>query len=255
MNATPEEIESRLAGAYDLGGGHGEKDFGDLRMRFFRDGEVCFPAPSYLLWAMAQYVRFGYLTELPDTALADELILSDLYASVAAKAGVTVHAPNTRLADLQTIKLHGEVGPEHIAIGPDGNLYVGMESGNITRMNQDGSEQSAFAFTDGRTLGLAFDAQGNLTAPDWAAADPGQYYRDSGFCMDGSASGPFGPMLTWRDLVTGQDGSTIPTQPSAPPSSATPTATPRIRPPATRPHRRWPSLGHRGPPTPNKAIR
>ncbi|MFZ1855345.1 MAG: lytic polysaccharide monooxygenase, partial [Candidatus Nanopelagicales bacterium] len=44
-----------------------------------------------------------------------------------------------------------------------------------------------------------------LTAPDWAAADPGQYYRDSGFCMDGSASGPFGPMLTWRDLVTGQD--------------------------------------------------
>lgn len=99
VNATPEEIESRLAGAYDLGGGHGEKDFGDLRMRFFRDGEVCFPAPSYLLWAMAQYVRFGYLTELPDTALADELILSDLYASVAATAGVTV--PDTGMAPLE----------------------------------------------------------------------------------------------------------------------------------------------------------
>ncbi len=77
-----------------------------------------------------------------------------------------VHAPNTRLADLQTIKLHGEVGPEHIAIGPDGKLYTGMESGNITRMNPDGSEQSAFAYTDGRTLGLAFDATGNLIAAD-----------------------------------------------------------------------------------------
>lgn len=77
-----------------------------------------------------------------------------------------IHAPNTRLADLKTIKLHGEVGPEHIAIGPDGKLYTGMDSGNILRMNLDGSEQSAFAFTDGRTLGLAFDAQGNLIAAD-----------------------------------------------------------------------------------------
>jgi nitrate/nitrite transport system substrate-binding protein len=42
VNATPEEIEGRLAGAYDLGGGHGEKDFGDLRMRFRT--ALCFPA-------------------------------------------------------------------------------------------------------------------------------------------------------------------------------------------------------------------
>lgn len=77
-----------------------------------------------------------------------------------------IHASNTRLANLQAIKLHGEVGAETIAIGPDGKLYTGVESGNIVRMNADGSEQSAFAYTDGRTLGLAFDAQGNLIAAD-----------------------------------------------------------------------------------------
>lgn len=87
--------------------------------------------------------------------------------TLAANAGYTgVHAPNTRLADLQTIKLHGEVGPEHIVIGPDGKLYIGAESGNIVRMNPDGKEDSAFAYTDGRTLGLAFDTHGNLIAAD-----------------------------------------------------------------------------------------
>ncbi|NBT92212.1 MAG: SMP-30/gluconolactonase/LRE family protein, partial [Betaproteobacteria bacterium] len=30
------------------------------------------------------------------------------------------HAVNDKLAHLQIIDLHGEVGPEHIAIGPDG---------------------------------------------------------------------------------------------------------------------------------------
>lgn len=87
--------------------------------------------------------------------------------SIAPSDGYTgVHATNTRLANLQTIKLHGEVGPEHIAIGPDGKLYAGMESGNIVRMNPDGSELSTFVYTDGRVLGLAFDAQGNLIAAD-----------------------------------------------------------------------------------------
>ena len=34
------------------------------------------------------------------------------------------HAINTRLANLQLIDLQGEVGPEHIVIGPDGKLYT-----------------------------------------------------------------------------------------------------------------------------------
>ena len=87
--------------------------------------------------------------------------------TLAPNAGYTgVHATNTRLADLKTIKLNGEAGPEHIVIGPDNKLYTGMESGNIVRMNLDGSEPSTFAYTDGRSLGMAFDAKGNLIVAD-----------------------------------------------------------------------------------------
>ena len=77
-----------------------------------------------------------------------------------------VHATNTRLAQLQMIDLHGEEGPEHIAFGPDGKLYTTVASGNILRMNADGSDQQVFANTGGRVLGFDFDAQGRLIAAD-----------------------------------------------------------------------------------------
>ena len=77
-----------------------------------------------------------------------------------------VHAVNTKLASLQLIDLRGEVGPEHIAFGPDGKLYTTVASGNILRMNADGSAQEVFANTGGRVLGFDFDAQGNLIAAD-----------------------------------------------------------------------------------------
>ena len=76
------------------------------------------------------------------------------------------HAPNQRLANLQMIDLRGEVGPEHIAIGKDGKLYTTVLSGNILRMNPDGSGQEVFANTGGRVLGFDFDAAGNLIAAD-----------------------------------------------------------------------------------------
>ena len=79
---------------------------------------------------------------------------------------VGVHAVNTKLAGLQIIDLHGEVGPEHIAFGPDGKLYTTVASGNILRMNADGSGQGVFANTGGRVLGFDFDASGNLIAAD-----------------------------------------------------------------------------------------
>jgi sugar lactone lactonase YvrE len=79
---------------------------------------------------------------------------------------VGVHAPNTRLANLQMIDLQGEVGPEHIQFGPDGRLYTTVASGNILRMDADGSEQQVFANTGGRVLGFDFDAQGDLIAAD-----------------------------------------------------------------------------------------
>jgi sugar lactone lactonase YvrE len=77
-----------------------------------------------------------------------------------------VHAVNTKLANLQMIDLKGEVGPEHIVIGPDGKLYTTVASGNILRMNPDGTAQEVFANTGGRVLGFDFDARGNLIAAD-----------------------------------------------------------------------------------------
>jgi len=77
-----------------------------------------------------------------------------------------VHAPNQRLARLNIIDLKGEVGPEHIALSKDGKLYTTVLSGNILRMNPDGSGQEVFANTGGRVLGFDFDAVGNLIAAD-----------------------------------------------------------------------------------------
>lgn len=77
-----------------------------------------------------------------------------------------VHATNTRLANLKTIDIGKEVGPEHLAFGPDGKLYAAMASGGIVRMNADGSGQETFVNTGGRVLGFDFDAQGRLVAAD-----------------------------------------------------------------------------------------
>ena len=75
-------------------------------------------------------------------------------------------APNTGLAGLRMIDTGHEVGPEHIAIGPRGKLYVAMLSGNLIRMEPDGTTQEIFANTGGRVLGFAFDAQGRMIAAD-----------------------------------------------------------------------------------------
>lgn len=76
------------------------------------------------------------------------------------------HAVNTKLANLKMISLGKEEGPEHIAIGKDGKLYTAVASGNILRMNPDGSAQEVFVNTGGRVLGFDFDAAGNLIAAD-----------------------------------------------------------------------------------------
>jgi sugar lactone lactonase YvrE len=76
------------------------------------------------------------------------------------------HAVNTKLANLKIISLGKEEGPEHIAIGKDGKLYATVASGNILRMNPDGSAQEVFVNTGGRVLGFDFDASGNLIAAD-----------------------------------------------------------------------------------------
>lgn len=82
-------------------------------------------------------------------------------------AGYTgVHAPNTLLANLQHISLGSEEGPEHIVLGRDGKVYAAVASGNILRMNPDGTAEEVFVSTGGRVLGFDFDVSGNLIAAD-----------------------------------------------------------------------------------------
>jgi nitrate/nitrite transport system substrate-binding protein len=89
INAPADEIRGRLTGTYDLGAGLGEAAFDGNQMRFFRDGAVSLPRRAHAIWFLAQYQRLGYLDEAPPYAeIADELILSDLYAEVAAAEGV-----------------------------------------------------------------------------------------------------------------------------------------------------------------------
>lgn len=76
------------------------------------------------------------------------------------------YAPNTRLANLRAIDIGNEVGPEHIAIGPDGKLYAAMEGGILLRMDPDGGRREVFAKTGGRVLGFDFDKQGRMIAAD-----------------------------------------------------------------------------------------
>ncbi len=76
------------------------------------------------------------------------------------------HAVNNKLAGLQVVSLGSEEGPEHIVLAPDGKLYAAVASGNILRMNPDGTAQEVFANTGGRVLGFDFEAAGHLIAAD-----------------------------------------------------------------------------------------
>ena len=84
----------------------------------------------------------------------------------AAPGYVGPHAVNQKLAGLKMIDLGGEEGPEHVVLARDGKLYTTVLSGNILRMNPDGSGREVFANTGGRVLGFDFDAASNLIAAD-----------------------------------------------------------------------------------------
>ncbi len=118
--------------------------------------------PGRLGWVLAGAVLAGaaYLAWWPVP------IEPVAWSAPAAPGYQGVHAPNQRLAGLRMIDLKGEIGPEHIALGKDGKLYTTVLSGNILRMNPDGSDQEVFANTGGRVLGFDFDASGALIAAD-----------------------------------------------------------------------------------------
>ena len=105
VNAANDVIAQRLQGVYDLGGDLGSHTYTDDAMFFHNGGRVNAPRAGHAAWFMAQYVRHGYISALPDTqAIAKKLILSDLYGEVARDMGIAV--PDDDMAPF-TIDLDG----------------------------------------------------------------------------------------------------------------------------------------------------
>ncbi|MFM9826775.1 CmpA/NrtA family ABC transporter substrate-binding protein [Flavobacterium sp.] len=91
VNAPAEIIEARLMGDYNLGCNQGIEVYDNDYMLFHKGGMVNMPRKSHGIWAMAQYVRFGYLKEEPNyKAIAEKIVMDDLYAEVAASMKVKV---------------------------------------------------------------------------------------------------------------------------------------------------------------------
>jgi nitrate/nitrite transport system substrate-binding protein len=106
VNAPADVIDARLMGDYELGVPPGKHTYKEDTMLFFRDGQVNFPRKAHAIWYMAQYVRFGYLKELPDVeAVAGKLLLQDLYKEVASESGATLPEDDMQPFTLQLDKV------------------------------------------------------------------------------------------------------------------------------------------------------
>jgi nitrate/nitrite transport system substrate-binding protein len=93
VNAALPVIEARLSGSSDLGCELGVQKYKGDYMTFYNNGSVNMPKKSYAMWFMAQYVRFGYLKTSPSyAAVAEKLILDDLYAEVAKEMAVPMQS-------------------------------------------------------------------------------------------------------------------------------------------------------------------
>ncbi len=119
-----------------------------------------------MLRKMAFAVGLSVLSLLAYLLLAPVAIRPVVWDAPTAPGYVGVHAKNQRLSALQHIPLQGELGPEHIALGPDQMLYASLVGGKIMRLAQDGSQASIWADTRGRVLGFAFDADKYMIAAD-----------------------------------------------------------------------------------------
>src|SRR5579871_5842210 len=73
-----------------------------------------------------------------------------------------VWAPNGRLAKVEWLARDRDVGPEAIAIDPQGNIVTGYLDGRVVRLSRDGLKFDELAMTGGRPLGVSFDAAGLL---------------------------------------------------------------------------------------------
>ena len=97
VNAPAEVIEKILMGNYDLGCSLGTEIYDNDYMLFHKGGAVNFPRKSHGIWAMAQFVRFGYLKEEPNyKAIAEKIVMDDLYKEVAASMKIKVPADDMK---------------------------------------------------------------------------------------------------------------------------------------------------------------
>ncbi|MCH8135443.1 MAG: SMP-30/gluconolactonase/LRE family protein, partial [Proteobacteria bacterium] len=69
---------------------------------------------------------------------------------------------NDVLQKARAIDLGEHTGPEDVALGPDGFLYVSTDDGKILKIPTSGGPVEVFARPGGRPLGLEFDADGSL---------------------------------------------------------------------------------------------
>lgn len=97
VNAPADIIEGRLMGDYNLGCNQGVEVYDNDYMLFHKGGMVNMPRKSHGIWAMAQYVRFGYLKEEPNyKAIAEKIVMDDLYKEVAASMKIKVPADDMK---------------------------------------------------------------------------------------------------------------------------------------------------------------
>ena len=97
VNAPADVIEARLMGDYNLGCDLGTQIYTDDYMQFHRGGETNLPRKGHAIWFMTQFVRFDYLQNAPDyKAVADKLIMQDLYLEVAKSMGIKIPADDMK---------------------------------------------------------------------------------------------------------------------------------------------------------------
>lgn len=114
--------------------------------------------------------------------------------------------PNTRLADLEFLGLDGRQGPEDVAIGPDGLIYVATHGGEILRRSTDRNDRAeVFAVTGGRPLGIEFGGGGTLYVADAFRGLLAIDQRGTVRVLADHAGGR--PILYANDLDIAEDGS------------------------------------------------
>lgn len=92
-------------------------------------------------------------------------IVPDSFQTKASPIGQPPFEHNNALAAARIIPVDG-VGPEAIIVGPDGRLYSGLADGKIIAINPETGEIEELVNTQGRPLGMVFDAYGNLIICD-----------------------------------------------------------------------------------------